>query len=186
MRGVVVYESMYGNTHLIAEAIGAGLADSAYDVVVVPVGQAGHDLVYGADLIVVGGPTHAHSLSRASTRRAAVGDARKPGHELVVEPDAEGPGLREWFESLGQLGGPAAAFDTRVNVPAWVAGRASRGISKRLRVHGCTVVTEPRSFLVTKHNDLEPGEQAEARRWGQALAAKVWPAASPGPSSIAS
>ena len=31
MRAVVVYESMYGNTHLIADAIGAGLR-TAFDV----------------------------------------------------------------------------------------------------------------------------------------------------------
>ena len=39
MRAVVVYESMYGNTHGIAEAIGAGLK-TAFDVSVVPVAQA--------------------------------------------------------------------------------------------------------------------------------------------------
>jgi flavodoxin len=36
MRAVVVYESMYGNTHLIADAIGAGL-EAAFDVRVAPV-----------------------------------------------------------------------------------------------------------------------------------------------------
>jgi len=36
MRAVVVYESMYGNTHLVADAIGAGLGP-AFDVSVVPV-----------------------------------------------------------------------------------------------------------------------------------------------------
>ena len=39
MRAVVVYESMYGNTHMIADAIGAGLK-AAFDVSVVPVPQA--------------------------------------------------------------------------------------------------------------------------------------------------
>ena len=40
MHAVVVYESMYGNTHLIADAIGAGL-EAAFDVRVVPVFHAG-------------------------------------------------------------------------------------------------------------------------------------------------
>jgi menaquinone-dependent protoporphyrinogen IX oxidase len=35
MRALVVYESMYGNTHRIAEAIGEGLAE-VYRVDVVP------------------------------------------------------------------------------------------------------------------------------------------------------
>ncbi len=38
MRAVVVYESMYGNTHLIADAIGAGLAEG-FDVAIVPVAK---------------------------------------------------------------------------------------------------------------------------------------------------
>ena len=36
MRGVVVYESMFGNTHEVAEAIARGLAP-ALDAVAVPV-----------------------------------------------------------------------------------------------------------------------------------------------------
>jgi flavodoxin len=42
MHAVVVYESMYGNTHLIADAIGAGL-EAAFDVRVVPVSHANRD-----------------------------------------------------------------------------------------------------------------------------------------------
>ena len=44
MRAVVVYESMYGNTHLIADAIGAGL-ETAFDVRVVPVTQAKPEVI---------------------------------------------------------------------------------------------------------------------------------------------
>lgn len=38
MRAVVVYESMYGNTHRVADAIGAGLEPS-FDVTVLPVAK---------------------------------------------------------------------------------------------------------------------------------------------------
>jgi flavodoxin len=54
MRAVVVYESMYGNTHLIADAIGAGL-ETAFDVRVVSVTQAKPEVIAEADLVVVGG-----------------------------------------------------------------------------------------------------------------------------------
>ena len=87
MRAVVVYESMYGNTHQIADAIGAGL-EAAFDVRVVPVSHAGPEVIADADLVVVGGPTHAHGMSRASTRKAAVQAADKPVGGLTVEPDA--------------------------------------------------------------------------------------------------
>jgi flavodoxin len=54
MRAVVVYESMYGNTHRIANAIAAGL-EAAFDVRVVPVSHAGPEVIADADLVVVGG-----------------------------------------------------------------------------------------------------------------------------------
>jgi len=172
MRAVVVYESMYGNTHLIADAIGAGLG-GAFEVTVVPVSRAGPAMLAGADLIVVGGPTHAHGMSRASTRKAAVQAADKPVSPLTIEPDATGPGLREWFGSLGPYPVKAAAFDTRLHGPATLTGRASKGVAHLLRSHGFDVVAEPESFLVTKQDRLEPQETTRAREWGAKLAAAV-------------
>jgi hypothetical protein len=172
MRAVVIYESMYGNTHLVAEAIAEGFTDLD-EVVVVPVWAARPPVLVGSDLLVVGGPTHGHSLSRPSTRQAAADALAKPsGADLHLEPDATGDGLREWFHHLGHeaAGATAAAFDTRVAMPPALSGRASRGIAKRLRQHGFTLVTEPESFLVDRHNHLLPGELDRARAWGRELA----------------
>jgi hypothetical protein len=121
----------------------------------------------------VGGPTHAHGLSRENTRKAAVDAARKDGSELALDPDAEGSGLREWFDALGQAPTTAAAFDTRLKAPAAITGRASKGIAKRLRGHGSTLVVEPISFLVTKKNHLVDDEATHARDWGKQIAAAV-------------
>jgi Flavodoxin len=170
MRAVVVYESMYGNTHLVADAIGAGLS-TAFDVTVVPVSQASRAVMTDASLVVVGGPTHVHGMSRAPTRKAAVEAAHKPMSPLQVEADAPGPGLREWFGSLGQYPAKAAAFDTRMHGPAALTGRASKGVVRLLRAHGFDVVAEPESFLVTKQDQLEPQESTRAREWGAGLAA---------------
>ena len=174
MHAVVIYESMYGNTRLIADAIGAGLR-TAFDVSVVPVSQASAAVLDGADLVVVGGPTHVHGMSRASTRKAAVQAADKPASPLTLEPDALGPGLREWFGSLGRYPVKAAAFDTRVHGPAALTGRASKGVAHLLRAHGFDVVAEPESFLVTKQDRLEPQETDRAREWGAKLAAATVP-----------
>jgi hypothetical protein len=174
MQAVVVYESMYGNTHLIADAIGAGLS-TAFDVKVIPVSQASPAVVAGADLVVVGGPTHAHGMTRASTRKAAVQAAGKPVSPLTVEPDALGPGLREWFGSLGHYPVKAAAFDTRIHAPAPLTGRASKRVAHLLRAHGFDVAAEPESFLVTKQDRLEPKETDRAREWGARLAAAMVP-----------
>ena len=169
MKVVVVYESMYGNTHLVADAIGGGF-DQADEVIVVAVADAGPDLLESADLVVVGGPTHAHGMSRASTREAAVDAAHKSGSDLTIDPAAEGPGLRDWFDSLGQIRTSAAAFDTRIEAPAALTGRASKGIARQLRSHGFTVIADPESFLVTKDSHLQADEEDRARDWGAALA----------------
>ena len=169
MKAVVVYESMYGNTHLIADAIGRGLADGRGQVVVVPVAQAAPALVTDADLLVVGGPTHAHGMSRPSTRKAAVEQAKDP-----LDPSASGAGVREWLETVPPVATSSAAFDTRANVaPALVTGRASKGIAKQLHQHGFGLVVEPESFLVDKENHLQPGEEERAEQWGARLAAAM-------------
>jgi hypothetical protein len=179
MQAVVVYESMYGNTHVIADAIGAGLK-TAFDVTVVPVAQASPAVLADADLVVVGGPTHAHGMSRAATREAAVKAAAKPVSPLTVEPGAPGPGLRDWFGSLGQYPVKAAAFDTRIHAPAALTGRASKGVARLLREHGFDVIAEPESFLVTRQDRLGPQEAARARDWGTKLAAAVAPSQAQG------
>lgn len=172
MRAVVVYESMYGNTHLVADAIAEGLAPIG-EVEVVPVDGATAAVLAGADLLVVGGPTHAHGMSSKATRQGAVADAAKPERDLHLDPDAEGPGLRDWFGSVDGLPAKAAAFDTRMDAPPILTGRASKGIAKRLRHHGCDVVAEPMSFLVTKGNHLVDDEAAHARAWGAGLRAVI-------------
>ena len=174
MRAVVVYESMYGNTHLVADAIGAGLK-TAFDVTVVPVAQASQTVLARADLVVVGGPTHLHAMSRATTRKWAVEAADKPASDLEVEPDALGPGLREWFGSLGHCSAKAAAFDTRLHGPAKLTGQASKRVSHLLRAHGFDVVAPPESFLVSTQNELDPGETTRAQDWAAKLAASITP-----------
>ena len=171
MKAVVVYESMYGNTHAVAAAIGRGLAGSG-EVVVVPVAQAAPALVEGADLVVVGGPTHAHGMSRPSTRKAAVDQAK----DNPIDPSATGPGVREWLETIPPVAAAAAAFDTRAGMaPALLTGRASKGIARQLHQHGFGQVAAPESFLVDKDNHLEPGEEERAEEWGARLAAAVSP-----------
>ncbi len=177
MRTVVVYESMYGNTHLVADAVGRGLGPATE---VISVHDATAERIAGADLLVVGGPTHVHSLTRESTRHAAADAAAQPESALTMDPDSYGDGLREWFDRLPEAaaGTRAAAFDTRMPGPAMLTGRASRGIAKRLHHHGYAVVGEPESFLVAKDNTLRDHELEHATAWGAALAAALTPSGS--------
>ena len=123
LRALVVYESMYGNTHVVASNVADGLR-ATHEVTLVPVAEATEDLVAEADLLVVGGPTHMHGLSSPATRRMAAQAAAKPASGLSLDPDACGPGLRDWLKGLGPGIGTAhalvAVFDTRLNgVAAW-------------------------------------------------------------------
>ena len=179
MRAVIVYESMYGNTRLIAEAIARGIGP-ANTVTVVPAAGASREVLDLADLVVAGGPTHAHGMSGPRTRQAAAEAARKPHSPLTLEPGAQGPGLREWLGSLGRMNATAAAFDTRIAGPAALTGRASKGIAKLLQRHGFALATAPKSFLVDTGNKLRPGEEDRAQEWGELLASKVIPTARAG------
>jgi len=177
MRALLIYESMYGNTHAVATAIAEGIRPSG-DVRVVPAVEAGDELVAWADIVIVGGPTHARGMSTAASRASAVADAAKPDgwNELTVDPAAQGPGIREWLDGQGAANGKrAAAFDTRVPGPALVTGRASSAIAKGLRGHGFTLVAEPESFIVDTHQRLRDGEADRAKQWGSSLVAGFVP-----------
>ena len=180
MHAVVVYESMYGNTATIAEAIADGLRghNARLDVTTLRVGAADPSAVEHADLIVVGGPTHTFGMSRMKTRAAAVEAAQKPDSGLRLEPGAAGPGVREWLPTLDHSAW-AAAFDTSVK-GFTVFGHASRGIAALLRRRGLQLVARPETFLVTKDNVLRAGEIDRARAWGRVLAAHVLVQAGPG------
>ena len=168
MRALVVYESIYGNTRAVAGHVADGLRPT-HEVTLVPVSKATEELVAGADLLVVGGPTHMHGVSNAASRRMAVQAAAKGGSALHLDPDATGPGLRDWLERADRGHALAAAFDTRINGMPMLTGRAGRGIARMLRRHGYRLIAAPESFLVGPDTRLLDGEDARATRWGAAL-----------------
>ncbi len=173
MHALVVYESMFGNTRTIADAIAEGLHAGGADTAVVAASQVTAAQVATTDLVVVGGPTHAWSMSRPSSRRNAVEVVRKsPGGGLKMTQGADAPGVREWIASLPaqQVVKSFAAFDTRRRVPLGLSGSAARAIDRRLRRLGWRQTRHPQGFYVTKSNQLEPEEQARARGWGTDLA----------------
>jgi hypothetical protein len=169
MRALVIYESMFGNTHEIATSIAKGLAGAGMDVDVQPVGAVTADEVRAAALLVVGGPTHVHGMARASTRHSAAEQAEE--RSLTLDDDPRASGLREWFDALPTMPPiAAAAFDTRADAAKVLTGQASHGIASRLRRHGFTLICPPESFLVDKTPALVLGEDARATAWGTLLA----------------
>jgi hypothetical protein len=178
MKVVIVYESMFGATRAVAEAIAEGLRSAAsvgsLNVTVVNVNQADATIVTGLDLLVVGAPTHVHGMSRPETRAEAVKWADDPERTLTLEPEAPGSGVHEWLESLPEsTGARGTAFDTRADLPRVLSGAASNAIHEALGKLGYAEVVPAVSFLVTKDGALESGEQDRARRWGGSIAAAL-------------
>jgi hypothetical protein len=180
MNVTIVYESMFGNTHQVAQAISDGVreAQPGAESQCLPVGEASAEQLESADLLIVGGPTHIRGMTSGFSRKIGISGEEKaeaegrPTHEL--EPDAEGPGLREWFDGLAKLGQgkKAAAFDTRLGSP--MAGGAAKGIARRLHRHGYDLVSEPEGFVVDDAaGPLRGGEIERARQWGAQLAKQV-------------
>jgi hypothetical protein len=168
-RALVVYESIFGNTRQVAEAVARGLG-TRFEVQVVEVSHA-PAAPEGVALLVVGGPIHAFGMTREATRQ----DARKQAFEKGTPVVSPGPGVREWLAALAVEPGPraAAAFDTGVKLGGWfVVGSAARGEAKALRAHGYAVVARPEHFLVGGiDGPLQEGELARAEAWGAAVAA---------------
>ncbi len=172
MRALVVVESWFGNTLAVASAVADGLGNFM-TVDVRSVDDAPAELAEGVDLVVVGGPTQVFGMSRPNSRRDAV---KQAGSSARVDV-----GVREWLASAPAGIRRGAAFDTRID-KGWVPGSAARGIARRLRRLGATLVAEPESFVVTATpGPLAAGELDRARQWGEQLATVVT-AAGPPPS----
>lgn len=173
MKALVIFESAYGNTHAVAEAVAEGIREGDVQASVVPVAGASSELTRQADLLVVGGPTHARGMSRPGTRRSAVRAAARSGSGLTLDPAASGPSVRDWLSQLDRRGVLGAAFGTRLGGPVFLTGSAAAGIARQLRRQGVRELAAPRSFVVTKTAELRPGELARAREWGTRLAQRA-------------
>jgi flavodoxin len=118
MKALVVYESFWGNTEQVALAITKGLSAHG-EVQLVEVSEAAA-ITEPVDLIVIGGPTHAFSMTRQSTREDAFKQGASKGSRSV--------GVREWLGHLhrGRHSEQVATFDTKVGKVRHLPGSAAR------------------------------------------------------------
>jgi hypothetical protein len=166
VKALVVYESMFGNTQAVANAVAQGLRPQM-EVEVHEVTQAPQPVTETVDLIVVGGPTHAFSLSRPATRNQALAQGATQGREDL--------GLREWLAQLRK--GPhselVAAFDTRVQKARWLPGSAAKKAAKVARSLGYAPAGKESFYVVDTSGPMVPGELDRAEAWGRELATTV-------------
>jgi flavodoxin len=146
MKTLVVYDSVYGNTEIVARAIGDALPG---EVQVLRLGQVNAGDLEAVDLLIIGSPTHGALPTEAAQR------------------------LLERIESPVREGARAATFDTRLTwkfLERW-GGFAAPKMADTLRGKGWTLVVEPGGFFVKglKKGPLKRGEAERAAAWAKGL-----------------
>jgi flavodoxin len=166
MKALVIYDSTYGNTEKIANAIGGAIAG---DVKVVPAAEADPTRLQSIDLLIVGSPTQGF----------------RPTKSVQAFIDGlPGSALR---------GKKVAAFDTRVPVAEVgrglrqimkMGGYAAPRIGRALEKRGGIPAAPPEGFFVKdKEGPLVEGEQESAAGWAKEVA-KYLPPYSRTPGSL--
>ena len=144
MKTLVVYDSLYGNTEKIAQAIGAALTG---EVQVSRVGEVDPSQSGSFDLLLVGSPTHGGRPS---------------------------PPMREFLDKVQATaleGINIAAFDTRHSSKLTVIfGYAAGRIAGSLKKKGGTLVLSPQAFYVEgTEGPLKEGELERAAAWAEEI-----------------
>lgn len=159
MKALVIYESFFGNTEKVAQAI-AGAMRAAGEVEVRAVGDVKPEHLKGIDVLVVGAATRAFSPS---------------------------PATKAWLKALPAHaldGVQVAGFDTRIPIrqetPRFLAllikvfGNAAEPIAARLVKRGGRQIVAPAGFGVKdSEGPLFEGELERAAAWGGQIAAAV-------------
>lgn len=145
MKALVVYDTKTGMTEKIAVAIAAGIKESGAEAVLKKAEAAGEEDFKGADVWVVGAPTHIGGPT---------GEAKK----------ALKMGLK-----AGASGKKGTSFDTRF---ASSKGGAADKLERMMSEDGVKIVVPPQWFVVTAtKGPLADGEEAKAKEFGVKIAA---------------
>lgn len=150
MKTIVLYDSRFGNTQKIAEAIGKGIGN---DTSVKKVSEVTPEEVSSLDVLVVGTPVHG---GRASQDMQA---------------------FLKKMKSDSLKGVKVATFDTRfeknkqglgLKLVMAIAGYAAGRVASDLVKKGGEVAADPAGFIVTgKEGPLKEGEIERAEKWGK-------------------
>ena len=158
MRVLIVVESLFGNTHAIAQAVADQLREDGADVELVDAASARPHLD-GADLVLAGAPTHNLGLPTRTSRASAVDRGAAPVSS----------GLREWIGTLESSTTPVVTFATRVH--GRFSGSASKAAVKLLRRRGLSAQQGTDFVVAGTTGPLTEGETDRARQWATTLLA---------------
>jgi flavodoxin len=154
---LVVFDSKYGNTKRVAEAIALAIGDAAA-ATARHVSEVRREDLAACSLLVIGCPTHRFRPTPALT------------------------GLLQQVPTGALEGTRAACFDTRVSearMPAFLRfivrlqgarAYAAAHLASELERRGATLAAEPAGFLVQgMEGPLDDGELERAERWAREL-----------------
>jgi len=155
MKALVLYDSFFGNTEKIAQAVGEALGTEK-DVTVIKVEQANYSMLESIDIFVVGSPTRGFNPT---------------------------PAVKSFLKNIqeGSLNGvKVAAFDTRIpmddNVPGFlrlmvkIFGYADKPLHDLLLKKGGQFTISSEGFFVAdSKGPLLEGELARAAEWAQKI-----------------
>jgi flavodoxin I len=151
MKALIVYDSFFGNTQKIAEAIGKALGGKV-TVPVVKVADVKPEELLHLDYLIFGSPTRAFQPSPAITK------------------------ILKGIPSSGLKGSKVAAFDTRISVEdtpvailrffSKIFGYAAKTMAGNLVKKGGTLAVPPEGFFVKgSEGPLKEGELERASAW---------------------
>lgn len=147
MKALVVYDSVFGNTEKVAQAIATALQTA-----VLPVNQATPENLSGLDVLVIGSPTRGFRPTEGISQLL----------NALAKDQLAGVGV--------------AAFDTRIDLTTIDSsvfrfivdkgGYAANTIAKALEKKGGNLLASPEGFLVTgEQGPLKDGELERATAW---------------------
>jgi len=158
MKALVIYDSVFGNTEQIAQAIGNALG-SQEDVEILRVSNVKPEQLTGLKLLIVGSPTR------------------------QFRPTAAINNLLKRIPQNGLKGVKVAAFDTRFTMSAIeesrvlpffvrLFGYAAKPIADRLKRKGGELIIPPEGFFVEGvEGQLKEGELERAADWAKQIIA---------------
>ncbi len=155
MKTLIIYDSLYGNTQKIAEAIGQSIGG---ETTILSVKQFDSSKPLNFNLLIVGSPTHAGRPTvpiQLFVKNLPLGSLKN------IAIAAFGTGSSATGESLF------------IKFIMWLFGYAAKHIQKGLKLKGGMVLTDPVDFLVKgKEGPIIEGEIERAKKWGSEIMQK--------------
>lgn len=156
MKFLIIYDSVFGNTEKVAQAMGAALSGE-HEVSVLPVSRVSAERLDGVQGVLVGSPTRGFNAT---------------------------PAVMDWLKGLpahALQGKRVAAFDTRIDVNdihsvigrffVRTGGYAAPRIARLLTAAGGDLAALPEGFIVLdREGPLRGGELDRAAQWARSVA----------------